>query len=180
MLGGFSRTPESISVSGLAPNSYIIFPNSNDGGKWYSKDWQGNVAPLGSLNPNIGGDRVFQKRTDQLNESGTAFVPYLTLNIPNATGAPVTHELIIQYTWGYQSASQDFRGQLLLDGNEIDPGNGHQQEPKDGGTNQRQSYMFFDEITVPAGGSVVQLNFASSSNGKQARMYSARMRSQRV
>lgn len=180
MLGGFSRTPESISVSGLAANSYIIFPNSNDGGKWYSKDWQGNVAPLGSLNTNIGGDRVFQKRTDQLNESGTAFVNYLTLNIPNATGAPVTHELFVQYTWGFGSASQDFRSELLQDGNNIDPGNDHRQEPKDPGTDQRSSYVFFDEITVPAGGSVIQLNFASSSAGNQARMYSARVRSQRV
>lgn len=178
MLGGLQRTPESISVSGLPVGSFIIFPNASDSGKWYSKDWQGNVEPLGSLNPVIGADRSFQRRTDQVNESGTAQVTYLTLNISNSGASPVTHELIVQYTWGYGSAATDFVGEIRQDGNLLV--DGHRQEPKDGGADQRMSYMMMDEIIIPPGGSTVVLSFASSSSGNQARMYSARMRSQRV
>lgn len=178
MIGGLARSPSSISVNGLPAGSYILFPNSDDAGKWYSKDYQGNIAPVGALNPVIGGNRVFQRREDQQNSTSTDFTTYLQINVTNPNAFNVLHELFVSFIWGYGSSSSDFVARLLLNGVQI--GEEFRKEPKDPGSDQRHPEIFMDELTLIPGVNTLALQFAAGVAGTQARLYSAKMRSQRV
>lgn len=176
MFGGLSRAPSAI--DNIPTNGYVVFPNSEDNGNWYSKDWQGNVKPIGSLNPVIGSQRVFKRKTTQQNSTSTAFTEYDSISVNNTQSVTVKHELLINYFWGYASGSQDIRVRVLVNGVQL--GDEHRQEPKDPGTDQRYPATIFDEIELPPGNNTISLEFASSQGGTQARMYSSKIRSMRV
>lgn len=176
MFGGLSRSPSAI--DNIPTNGYVIFPNADDSGNWYSKDWQGNVAPIGSLNPVIGSQRVFKRKITQQNSTATTFTEYDSMTVPNNLGSNVKHEFICEFKWGYASASQDIRVRIMLNG--VQQGDELRIEPKDPGTDQRLPGSFFDELDLPPGNNTIAIEFASSQGGTQARMYSSKMRSMRV
>jgi hypothetical protein len=176
MFGGLSRAPSAI--DNIPTNGYVVFPNSEDNGNWYSKDWQGNVKPIGSLNPVIGSQRVFKRKTTQQNSTSTAFTEYDSISVNNTQSVTVKHEVICDFKWGYASANQDIRVRLLLNG--VQQGDEHRVEPKDPGTDQRIPGFFFDELDLPPGNNTISIEFASSQNGTQARMYSSKLRSMRI
>lgn len=176
MFGGLSRSPNAI--SNIPTNGYVVFPNSEDNGNWYSKDWKGNVAPIGALNAVMGSQRSFGRKQSQQNSTSKSFSEYLSININNNINQTVKHEIFASFVWGYASASSDFRARLLLNGQQI--GDEFRVEPKDSGTDQRNYESFMDEIILEPGNNVLSLEFASSANGTQSRMYSAKLRSMRV
>lgn len=175
MFGGLARSPSAI--DNIPTNGYVIFPNSDDSGNWYSKDWQGNVAPIGSLNAVIGSQRVFKKKDTQQNSTSTAFTEYDSMTVPNNLGSATKHEFICEFKWGFASGSQDIRVRIVVNGVQL--GSELVIEPKDSGTDQRLPGFFFDEIDLPSGNNTIAIEFASS-NGSQARMYESKMRSMRV
>lgn len=176
MFGGLARSPGAI--SNIPTNGYVVFPNADDNGNWYSKDWQGNVKPIGSLNPVIGSQRVFKRKTTQQNSTSTAFAEYDSMIVNNNLASTIKHEFICDFKWGYASGSQDIRVRIMLNG--VQQGDEIRMEPKDPGTDQRRVGHFFDELDIPPGNSTIAIEFASSQNGTQARMYSSKMRSMRV
>lgn len=176
MFGGFARSPSAI--DNIPTNGYVVFPNSEDNGNFYSKDWQGNVKPIGALNPVIGSQRVFKRKTTQQNSTSTGFTQYDSMTVNNNLATSVKHEFICDFKWGYASGSQDIRVRIMLNG--VQQGDEIRLEPKDAGTDQRISGSFFDEFDMPPGNNIVSIEFASSQGGTQARMYESKMRSMRV
>lgn len=176
MFGGLARTPASI--GNIPTNGYVIFPNSEDNGLWYSKDFNGVVKPVGSANPYIGSQRAYLAKTTQQNTTSTTFQEYMTMNVSNNNGVTAKHELLLNFVWGYGSASSDFRARLVVDGQPF--GEEFRMEPKDPGTNQRNYNSFFTELDLAPGPHTITLEFAAESGGTEARMYSAKMRSMRV
>ena len=102
----------------------------------------------------------------------------MTLNVNNNNGVSSKHEMILNMVWGYASASSDFRARIMVDGQQL--GEEFRMEPKDPGADQRNYNSFFTELDLLPGTHTIRLEFAASSNGTEARMYSAKMRSMRV
>lgn len=176
MFGGISRSPNSL--TNIPTNGYLIFPNADDNGNWYSKDWQGNVKPIGSLNSVIGSQRVFKRKTTQQDSTSTSFIQYDSMVVTNNSQSVVKHEFICDLKCGYASTSQDIRIRITVGGVQL--GDEIRFEPKDIGTDQRLPAFFFDEIDLPVGNTTIAIEMASSQNGKQARIFSSKMRSMRV
>ena len=118
------------------------------------------------------------------NQSGNNFQTYLTDTFIVANAGP--HKISWSYTWSLNSTNNDFRAQIVLDGNVIAE---QRQEPKDsaglgitvpnigGGsfnssTDQRYIEAAFFITNLTAGSHTIEIRFCASANNQEPVIYS--------
>lgn len=104
--------------------------------------------------------------------TSTIFQTYLSVNYNGLTSG-AKYRVAVRWVWGYGSGSNDYRGRLLINSSQV--GEELRMEPKDAGNDQRiHSNMWF-YLEVPSdlntSANTIEYQYASSSNGNQARTY---------
>lgn len=121
----------------------------------------------------FGQNKTVQKKV-ALETTGGSEATYDTLNLSFLpTGK---YRVGIRYVWNHSSGANDFIGDCRLDGNSL--WEIHQQEPKDGGTDQRNPFYAFTEVDL-SGNHAITINY-ESSNTNTARIYESEIEVWRV
>jgi hypothetical protein len=108
-----------------------------------------------------------------LNISGGNFTTYSTLNFNvSDTGGVNEYRLNIDFLWGHNSASNDARFQMVLDGSPV--GEELRIEPKDAGTDQRyQNNIVFFAQNLAQGSHTLELTARPATASRTTRIYQA-------
>ena len=107
----------------------------------------------------------------QSSDGSGGFVQKVRLTTPAVSAGD--YRIGWNYTWGQENTGDDFIA-------EIDQDDGtilyrHQQEPKDGGTDQQNAAGGFAQTTLTAGVHTFDLDFQTSDAGNDARIVQARL-----
>lgn len=122
---------------------------------------------------NFGKDKAVDLQLGLLTISGGSFVPYSLLNFDVSDTSGINeYRLNIDFLWGHNSASNDARFRMYLDGSQV--GEELRIEPKDAGTDQRfQNNILFFANNLSQGSHTLELRARPSSGNRQTRLYRA-------
>ena len=131
-------------------------------------------------NRHYGKDFVVESKVNSETTSGGSFASYDTLNFDvTAEGATNKYRLNADFLWGHNSASNDIRIRVLLDGAQI--GEELRIEPKDPGSDQRfqNNIMVFAENLTPGTHSFT-LQYRPATASRVSSMYRSELEVWRV
>ncbi len=126
----------------------------------------------GQLNASVfGRDAASKTKIASETTTGTTFDEYdsLTFNVSESTGTN-TYRCNIQFVWGHDSASNDIRVRLMVDGSQ--QGEEMLVEPKDAGTDQRihdNILRYIEDLSV--GSHTLSIEYRPSTPSRDPRMY---------
>ena len=126
----------------------------------------------------FGADFAYKQKVASETTSGSIFTVYDTLTFNVSSSGSNAYRVNADFVWGHNSASNDIRVQLIIDGQaerEL------RIEPKDPGTDQRYQnniLIYLENLSV--GNHTVELAYRPSSASRISRMYSSVIESWRV
>lgn len=130
---------------------------------------------------NYGQDYARKTRTTAggTNISGGSFQEYDSLTFTVTDNEPNEFHVLCDFIWGHNSASNDIRGRLLLDGSQV--GLEYRVEPKDPNTDQRKrGRIEFDVTNLSQGTHTLSIEFRPSSASRVSRLYETRLQAMRT
>lgn len=128
----------------------------------------------------FGRDYASQIKVASETTTGASFVTYDTLNfnVANNTG-PNTYRLNADFLWSHNSASNDIRVRVLLDG--IQLGEEMQVEAKDPNADQQiQNNLLFYSDNLSPGAHTLELQYRPAAASRVSRMYRSVLEAWRV
>lgn len=121
---------------------------------------------------NFGQDFASTTKSTPQTVSGGTFQTYHTLNFNVTDGSPNQYRLNIDFIWGHDSAANDVRFAMYLDGAAIGPE--IQVEPKDAGTDQRdQNNILVFGQNLATGSHTLELRFRPDTASRETTVYNA-------
>ena len=156
-----------------APPTNKVAISVNDSGQPQITDENGVTTTFESV---FGQNYQYVSRFDDDTHNNTNRESYLDFDTENLPLG--TYELEVEYIWNYSSASNDFIGEIQINGSQLE--DLHQQEPKDTGTNQRHvQFRKFTLVNI-SGVQTFDFLYGPSNNGNTARVYQAKFWFKRV
>lgn len=111
--------------------------------------------------------------------SGNQFSNYSTLNFNVSRNEANRYRLNAEFFWSHNSASNDIRIRVLLDGNQV--AQELRIEPKDSGSDQRiQNNILFYAQNLSIGNHTFQLQYRPASSSRVSRMHYSTLECWRV
>jgi len=131
-------------------------------------------------NRNFGKDFDASLKTADETTTGSSFTVYSSLTFDvTAESTPNIYRINANFVWGHNSASNDIRVQLLLDGVQV--GEELRQEPKDAGADQRYySNILGPGLNLTAGSHTIDLQYRPATASRVSRMFQASLEVWRV
>jgi len=162
-------------VSAPAGTNTTVFYDTDTDLISYINTTSGGVL---GISPLFGTEYQFEEDATLSTTTSTTFQNKLTLTTPSIPAGD--YRVSVYYNWGLSGGSPnaDFRCQVELDGSTIIFS--HQAEPKDTGTDQLNGFSGFDNVTLIAGSHIFNLEYATTSVMRLARIQNARLEIFRV
>jgi hypothetical protein len=151
-------------VSSDAPTDGQVLAWRNASSEWGPED-------------SSGGDDEYQLDEDSTTRSTTTTGLDLAHRFTTSALAGGTYRVAWYYTWSYDRAANDFKGQVSVGGTVV---GFQQQEPADAGSDQRNVTSGFAEIVLTAGAKDIDLEYGTTLAAATATIYISRLEIVRV
>jgi len=138
------------------------------GGELFARDSSGSF----NLRSGGGVSDEYQSDEDATTRSTTTTGLDLAHRFTTSALAGGTYRIAWYYTWSYDRAANDFKGQVSVDGTVVGY---QQQEPADPGSNQRNVTSGFAEIVLTSGAKDIDLEYGTTLGSATATIYISRL-----